>query len=418
MIAPEKIVLKSVSDLKPYEKNSRTHSIEQIEQIKRSILEFGFTNPILIDENNQIIAGHGRVEAAKLCKMEKVPTVVLSHLNDEQKRAYIIADNKLALNAGWDEKILSVELDELKELDFDLSLTGFSADELSALMKDDELRPIDADEDAVPEAPKNPLTKLGDIWILGNHRLMCGDATSAISVKNLLNGQSPNIMITDPPYGVEYEAGWRADAKGRIKTEREQTSNLKNDNRADWYDAWILFNGNIAYVWHASAFTDVVKHSLEKADFQVRQQIIWNKNVHALSRSAYHWKHEPCWYAVRNGADARWLAGRDQMTVWDIPSVIFEKDKTSHPTQKSLGIYERAIENHTKKGEPIYEPFGGSGTQIIACEKSGRVSLTMELDPKFCDVIVKRWQDFTGKKAYLESNGKLFDELAANNDAP
>jgi DNA modification methylase len=220
-------------------------------------------------------------------------------------------------------------------------------------------------------------------------------------------------MVTDPPYGVKYDASWRADAKGRIKTEREVTGSLENDDRADWYDAWVLFPGNVAYVWHASAFTDVVMDSLRRADFDVRQQIIWNKNVHALSRSAYHWKHEPCWYAVKNGADANWLAGRDQMTVWDIPSVIFEKDKTAHPTQKSLGIYERSIENHTTKGESLYEPFGGSGTQIIACEKHGRISLTMELDPKFCDVIVKRWQDFTGKEAVLESDGRKFNEIVS-----
>jgi len=240
---------------------------------------------------------------------------------------------------------------------------------------------------------------------------MCGDSTNIAAVSKLLSGSKPNLMVTDPPYGVEYEAGWRADAKDRVKTDREAASNLLNDDRADWYDAWALFPGDIVYVWHASAFTDVVMDSLRRANFQVKQQIIWNKNVHALSRSHYHWKHEPCWFAVKNGASANWMAGRDQMTVWDIPSVIFEKDKTAHPTQKSIGIYEKPIENHTRKGDSLYDPFGGSGTQIIACEKLGRISYTMELDPKFCDVIVKRWQQFTGKQAKLESTGQTFDDL-------
>ncbi len=412
---PKNYELWPVSRLKRYDRNSRTHSDAQVAKIARSMVEFGFTNPILVDSGTEtIIAGHGRLSAAESIGLEQVPVIVLDHLSESQRRAYIIADNRLALDAGWDEAVLAAELAELQADGFDLELTGFDDDEIEKLLEDiePEVEPEGNPED-VPEPPSQPVTVLGDVWLLGKHRLMCGDSTSIDAVDRLLDGAKPNLMVTDPPYGVEYEAGWRAEAKGRAKTEREETSRLQNDDRADWYDAWVLFPGDVAYVWHASAFTGVVKESLERADFQVRQQIIWNKNVHALSRSAYHWKHEPCWYAVRNGKDASWLAGRDQMTVWDIPSVIFEKDKTAHPTQKSIGIYERPIENHTKRGESLYEPFGGSGTQIIACEKLGRVSYTMELDPKFCDVIIKRWENMTGKQAVLESSGLKFTDVAS-----
>ncbi|CAK0772824.1 Methyltransferase (modular protein) [Gammaproteobacteria bacterium] len=279
-------------------------------------------------------------------------------------------------------------------------------------MGDDEPTEGLTDEDAVPELPVEPRTKMGDVWLLDGHRLLCGSSTESHSVELVLNGQQPNTMITDPPYGVKYEADWRAKAKGRVATERENNSNLMNDDQADWYDSYVLFPGTVAYVWHASSFTDVVMDCLRRAGFEIKQQIIWNKNVHALSRSDYHWKHEPCWYAAKPNGDRNWKGGRTQMTVWDIKSVIFEKDgggKTSHPTQKPVEIYTRALEHHTNQGEYVYEPFGGSGTSIIACEKLGRRSLAIELDPKYCDVIVKRWQDFTGKQATLESTGELFD---------
>lgn len=397
------------ADLIPYAKNSRTHSEEQIAQIAASIKEFGFTNPIIIDENNGIIAGHGRILAAQKLKLKEVPCVQVTGWTDAQKRAYVIADNKLALNAGWDEKMLALEFDDLQALGFDLSLTGFSDDEILALKPMEEVVGL-TDEDAVPEAPETPVTIAGDIWILGDHRLMCGDSTDAGSVALLMDGQKPNTMITDPPYGVQYEADWRANAKGRKKTEREENSNLKNDDRADWFDAYASAPCNVAYVWHASAFTDVVMDGLRRAGFEIKQQIIWNKNVHALSRSDYHWKHEPCWYAVKPGSDRKWKGGRTQMTVWDIKSVIFDGGKTAHPTQKPAEIYTRPLEYHTNQGEYVYDPFSGSGTLAIACEKLGRRSLLMELDPKYCDVIIKRWQDFTGKKATMA--GDTYDEVA------
>ncbi|MGZ8915832.1 MAG: site-specific DNA-methyltransferase [Methylobacter sp.] len=396
----------------PYARNSRTHSPDQVRQIAASIREFGFTNPVLIAADNGIIAGHGRVMAAQQLGLSFVPCLRLAHLTEAQKRAYIIADNKLALNAGWDEAMLKIEFQELRELDYDLELTGFSLDELDDFLEEEDQKPAGA-ADQVPDIQTVVITQPSDVWLLGEHRLMCGSSTGKNDVLKLLNGQSPNTMITDPPYGVKYEANWRAKAKKRQATEREISSNLKNDDQADWFNAYSLFPGTVAYVWHASTFTDIVMDGLRRAGFEIKQQIIWNKNVHVLSRSDYHWKHEPCWYAVRPGGDRNWQGGRTQMTVWDIKSIIFEGDKTAHPTQKPVEIYTRGLEHHTNAGEYVYEPFGGSGTSIIACEKLRRRSLTMELDPKYCDVIVRRWQNYAGKAAVRESDGKTFDQLAA-----
>lgn len=403
------------STLMPYARNTRTHSDDQVKQVANSITEFGFTNPILIDVDNGIIAGHGRVMAAQSLGLEEVPCIRLSHLTDAQKRAYIIADNKLALNAGWDEELLKLEMKDLNELDFNLDLIGFNDAELAAMLVfEDPKTKGKTDPDAVPPLPVDPITKPGDIWLLGHHRLMCGSSTDAHSVETLLNGQQPNTMITDPPYSVKYEAGWRAKRKNQTPTKREQNSSLKSDDQADWYDAYALFPGTVAYVWHASAFTDVVMDGLIRAGFEIKQQIIWNKNVHAQSRSDYHWKHEPCWYAVKKGGDRNWKGGRTQMTVWDIKSVIYENDKTAHPTQKPVEIYTRALDHHTNAGEYVYEPFAGSGTSIIACEKLQRRSLSMELDPKYCDVIIQRWQNFTGLEATLEVTGQTFADIATN----
>ena len=400
----------SINTLKPYPKNARTHSDEQLAQIQASITEFGFTNPILIDEHHQIIAGHGRLDAAKALNFTKVPVIVLEGLTENQKKAYVIADNKLALNAGWDDDLLKSELSELLDDDFDLSLTGFSDEELDGLLSLSVNEGL-TDADAVPDVENNPKTEPGDIWLLGDHRLMCGDSTQKEQVSILLNGQSPNTMITDPPYGVNYDAGWRAKATGVTKTDREINSSIINDDNTDWTEAYKLFPGNVAYVWHASSFTEIFKQTLIDAGFVVKQQIIWNKNEHILSRLDYHFKHEPCWYAVRNANDRNWKGGRTKNTVWDIPAIIFEKEKTPHPTQKPVEIYTRPLENHTSPGEYVYEPFGGSGTAIIACEKLSRRCLCMELDARYCDVIIKRWQDFTGRQAVRERDQVAFDDV-------
>jgi DNA modification methylase len=390
-----------VRELYKYELNSRTHSDEQIAKIVRSINEYGFTNPLLIDEHNLIIAGHGRLEAALQIGMDELPCIVLPGLSEAQKASLVIADNKIALDAGWDKEILLGQFEFLKQFDYDLTLTGFDLEELCEIFPD-ELPEAFCGEDDVPVAVEGK-TQLGDLWLLGDHRLLCGDSTVATDVDRLLGGQRPNTMITDPPYGVKYEADWRAKAKGSKKTEREENSNLKNDGQADWFDAYVLFTGSVAYVWHASAFTDVVMDGLRRANFDIKQQIIWNKSVHALSRSDYHWKHEPCWYAVKKTGERNWKGGRTQMTVWDVPSIGSEKDKTAHPTQKPVELFIRSISHHTNPGEYVYDPFAGSGTIMVACEKTKRRALMMELDPKYADIIIQRYENYSGKKAVREA---------------
>lgn len=391
----------SVRELIKYKGNSRLHSDAQIEQVVKSIAEFGFTNPLLVDENNVIIAGHCRLEAAIRANLEQVPCIIVAGLSDAQKAALVIADNKLALNASWDLDILREQFEYLKGFDYNLELTGFGLEELCEILPQ-ELPEAFCGDDEVPEVPEEPITKPGDVWLLGNHRLLCGSSTIQTDVDKLLNEQQPNTMITDPPYGVKYEADWRAKAKHVKKTAREENSNLMNDGQADWFDAYVLFTGAVAYVWHASAFADIVMDGLRKANFEIKQQIIWNKNVHALSRSDYHWKHEPCWYAVKKSGERNWKGGRTQMTVWDVQSIACEKDKTAHPTQKPVELFIRSINHHTNPGEYVYDPFAGSGTLMIACEKTNRRALMMELDPKYCDVIVKRYENYTGNKAILE----------------
>ncbi len=391
-----------VEELVRFKANSRIHSDEQIAQIVNSIAEFGFTNPLLVDENNIIIAGHGRLEAALRSNMEQVPCIIIDGLTDPQKAALVIADNKLALNAAWNYDILRDQFEYLKNFGYNLENTGFGLAEICDIIPQDLATAFCGDDEA-PEVPTEAVTKPGDVYILGNHRLLCGDSTVQTDVDTLLKGEQPNTMITDPPYGVKYEANWRAKAKGSKKTEREENSNLRNDNQADWFDAYVLFAGSVAYVWHASSFTDIVMDGLRRANFDIKQQIIWNKNIHALSRSDYHWKHEPCWYAVKKGADRNWKGGRTQMTVWEVPSIACEKDKTSHPTQKPVELFIRSINHHTNPGEYVYDPFAGSGTLMVACEKTKRRALMMELDPKYCDVVVKRYETYSGNKAILES---------------
>lgn len=385
--------------LVPYAKNSRTHSKEQVKQVANSIKEFGFTNPILVGKDNTIIAGHCRLLAAKELKLKTVPVIRLDRLTPAQQQAYIIADNRLALNAGWDEEILKDELLSLSEQNFDLGLLGFDQDELNALLA----TPTEGltDEDDVPEAPVDPITKLGDIWILGNHRILCGDSTVATDVDRLLNGVKPHLMVTDPLYGVNYDANWRNEAARTSKSMSNRApgsgavGKVLNDDRADWSDAWALFPGNIAYIWHGSLHTDVVKKSIEQNGFKVRALIIWAKNKLVISRGDYHQQHEPCWYAVKGTGN--WTGDRKQTTLWQINKP--QKSETGHSTQKPIECMRKPIENNSSVGQAIYEPFSGSGTTIIACEQTGRHCYAIELNPAYVDVAVKRWEQFTGNKA-------------------
>lgn len=400
------IETRHIETLLPYARNARTHSDAQVAQIAASIVEFGWTNPVLVDGSNGIIAGHGRVLAARKLGMEEVPCIELAHLSETQKRAYILADNKLSLNAGWDDALLKVELEELKLDDFDLELTGFDSDELAGLLAD--VTPVgNTDPDDVPEAPADPVSKPGDIWLLGNHRLMCGDCTDAGAVENLLNGVKPLLMVTDPPYGVQYDASWRNKSmrSNGSAIGARAIGKVANDEKADWREAWALFPGDVVYAWHPAGAMQIDHYNaLVSSGFDVRMQIIWAKSHFPIGRGNYHVQHEPCWYAVRKGSTANWKGDRKQTTLWRIDKPL--KSETGHSTQKPIECMKRPIENNSSPGQAVYEPFSGSGTTIIACETTGRICYAMEIAPAYVDVAVKRWEDFTGKKAVLEvANG-------------
>lgn len=407
-----KLEQRKVADLIPYARNSRTHSDEQVAQIAASIREFGFTNPILTDGENGIIAGHGRLQAARKLGLTEVPTIPLEGLSEAQKRAYVIADNKLALNAGWDIELLSSEIAGLGEDGFDLSLLGFNENELAALLAEKTEGLTDPDD--IPEPPADPVSVLGDVWTLGKHRIVCGDSTDADVVAKCLNGVVPHLMVTDPPYGVNYDADWRNHTGDETRTGRA-TGKVLNDDNADWSDAWALFPGDVAYVWHAGNMAHVVAESLVANGLNIRAQIIWNKSNMVISRGDYHPKHEPCWYAVRKGKTGHYVGGRKQTTVWDIDKP--QKSETGHSTQKPVECMKRPIENNSSAGQAVYEPFSGSGTTIIAGEMTGRSIHAIELNPAYVDVAVKRWQGFTGEQAVHAETGKTFDDMASNNIA-
>ena len=395
-----KITVKKVDSLIPYVKNSRTHSPDQVAQIAASIKEFGWTNPILIDGDNGIIAGHGRLMAARKLGHKEVPTIELKDLTETQKKAYIIADNRLALNAGWDNEMLTIELNDLLADGFALDILGFDPKEIAALLEPEVVEGL-TDEDAVPEVPEEPKTRLGDIYELGNHRLMCGDSTSIDAVDKLMDGQKADLLHTDPPYNVDYSNA------SRPNPSKKDLGKIKNDvmSSKDFYQfiydmaicAYaVLKDGSSAYVWHADRETINFKQGLIDAGFEFAQTIIWKKPM-LLSRTRYQWAHEPCLFMVKGSP--YFTDDRKKTTVWDFGG--YDKSKNVHPTQKPIFIPEEAINNSSKQGSNVLDLFGGSGSTLIACEKTHRKAFVMELDPKYCDVIVKRWEDFTGKKATL-----------------
>lgn len=392
-----------VSDLVPFARNARTHSDAQVAKIAGSIREFGFNNPVLVDAKSGIIAGHGRVLAARKLGLERVPVIALSHLSEAQKRAYILADNRLAEQAGWDRELLGLELADLSELGIDLGDIGFEGAELDALLAHGA---ADPKEEATPEVPDAPVSRLGDLWQLGAHRLLCGDATDEAAVACVLSGVTPHLMVTDPPYGVMYDPDWRNRA-GASETKR--TGKVMNDDRADWREAWALFPGDVGYVWHGALHASTVAESLQASGFDIRSQIIWAKDRLVLSRGHYHWQHEPCWYAVRG--KGHWSGDRTQTTLWTIPNR--DQDAaTVHGTQKPVECMRRPILNNSSQGQAVYEPFAGSGTTIIATESCGRVCHAMELDPAYVDVAVQRWQTFTGQQARLAETDLTFADVS------
>lgn len=402
----QSIAHRPVSDLIPYANNARTHSDAQVALIAGSIREFGFNNPVLVDGANGIIAGHGRVLAARKLGMHAVPVIELAHLTDAQKRAYILADNRLAEQAGWDRDLLALEVGDLADLGIDIGSLGFETKELDALLRSGE---ADPQEEEIPPPPEVPVSRAGDLWCLGPHRLLCGDATDAASVKRLLGGVVPHLMVTDPPYGVMYDPDWR-NRTGASKTKR--TGKVMNDDRADWREAWALFPGDVAYVWHGALHATTVAENLIASGFDIRSKIIWAKERLVLSRGDYHWQHEPAWYAVRRKATGHWAGDRKQTTLWQIPSR--DQDAaTVHGTQKPVECMRRPILNNSSAGQAIYEPFCGSGTTLIAAETTGRICHAMELDPAYVDVAVTRWQAFTGLDAALEDGRCFADVMAA-----
>lgn len=394
-------------ELIPYINNSRTHSDEQVSQICASIKEFGFTNPILIDEENGIIAGHGRLLAAAKFGLEIIPTVRLVGLTEAQKKAYVIADNQLALNAGWNLELLKIEIDHLKELDFDLDLLGFG--DALADMFPETIQEGLKDEDDVPEMPVEPITRTGDVWVMGKHRLMCGNSCSFDDMAILMEGTLADVWLTDPPYNVAYE--------GKTKESLKiQNDSMSDDNfRQFLVDAYSTANehikcGAVFYIWHADSEGFNFRAAAKDAGWKVRQCLIWKKQSMVLGRQDYQWQHEPCLYGWKEGASHLWASDRKQTTILEFnrPS-----RNAEHPTMKPVELFEYCLLNNTKGGDVVLDSFGGSGTTLIAAEKNNRVARLMELDPKYCDVIVKRWQEFTGKKATLESTGEQFDEIAA-----
>ncbi len=401
----QRIELWPLDRLKPYERNARTHSAEQVAQIAASIVEFGFTNPILVDSGDGIIAGHGRLQAARELGLSTVPVVVLDHLSDRQRRAYVLADNQLALNAGWDLELLRTELQDLVADDFDLSVIGFSDEELEDLLPEvEELPPEDADDEAVPEMPEEPITKPGDVWLLGKHRLMCGDSTSLTEVERLMAGEKADMVFTDPPYGMSLQANYhRADWGNRPNKHSKGNQGNAHKNVAGDHDDFTpdLINTVFAnfdycaeiFLWGADYYAELIPGRKEGS------WVVWDKVTNAQGEesgcAAFHGSNfELCWSKAKHKRELARIMHKGLASV--------ENDKRVHPTQKPVALAQWFFDRWGDGKVVVADLYGGSGSTLIACEKTGRKARLMELDPRYCDVIVQRWQAFTGKLATLE----------------
>lgn len=405
-----------VADLIPYARNSRTHNEEQIAQIMASIKEFGFTNPILIGSDNVIIAGHGRLLAAQRLGLTEVPVICLPNLTETQRKALVIADNKIALNAGWDEEMLALEMAELSETDFDLDLLGFNPDELAEIqhLGEDQTQG-NTDDDEVPEAPIEPITKHGDIWILGKHKLLCGDTTMFDDVQKLMEGDVADMVFTDPPYNVNYGSTMKDSIRYHAGTLGGRK--IMNDNLGDGFPQFLtdslsnllMFCQGAAYVCMSSSELHTLYSAFIAAGGKWSTFIIWAKNTFTLGRADYQRQYEPILYGWNADKPHYWCGDRDQSDVWEYNKPV---KNDLHPTMKPVELVERAVLNSSKSGDIVLDGFGGSGSTLIACEKNNRKARLMELDPKFCDVIVKRWEEYTGRKAELLAN---IEETPENN---
>jgi DNA modification methylase len=400
-----------IDRLIPFARNSRTHTEEQVAQVAASIAEFGFVNPILVGPDGVIIAGHARLLAARKLKLTEAPVIVLAHLTEAQRRALVIADNRLAEGAGWDEAMLRVEIEDLKTEEFDLDLLGFSQDELDAILADPEeaVAAGHTDEDAAPEVPETAVTVPGDIWLLGEHRLMCGDSTQIEAVEKVLAGGLADMVFCDPPYNVNYGATMKDKLRG--KDRRIANDNLGSDFEKFLYDACVnllLVAKGAVYICMSSSELHTLEKAFREAGGHWSTFVIWAKNTFTMGRSDYQRQYEPILYGWKEGTDHFWCGARDQGDVWFIKKPV---KNDLHPTMKPVELVERALRNSSKTRDTVLDPFGGSGTTLIACERTGRQARLIEMEPKYCDVIVRRWQEFSGKVATLESTGEQFNNL-------
>jgi DNA modification methylase len=403
-----------IERLIPYANNPRLHSEADLDKIAASIDEWGWTTAVLVDEQGVLIAGHGRAAAAGRLGLKSIPVIVARGWSEDQKQAYRLADNELAARASWDPDLLRNELGDLKSSGFDLELTGFEPDRLEAILAGLGSSGL-TDPDSTPEVSENPVTQSGDIWLLGDHRIGCGDSTSATDVERVLAGAQPHLMVADPPYGVDYDPSWRVHR--RVSSGKLAQGKVLNDDRADWRQAYALFTGDVAYVWHGALHADIVAADLAACGLQIRAQIVWVKQHFTLSRGHYHWQHENCWYAVRDGKAGHWQGGRTQTTVWQIPNNNpfgnrQREPSWGHGTQKPVECMRRSIVNNSRSGQRVYDPFLGSGTSLIAAEMTGRSCRGLEISPAYVDVILRRWQAFTGRTAIHQASDQSFDERA------
>jgi DNA modification methylase len=424
------VALWPIEKVTPYARNARKIPPQAVDKVAASIKEFGWRQPIVLDQEGVIVCGHARLLGAQKLGLTEVPVHVATELSPAQIKAYRLMDNRSHQESSWDDELLAIELAELKDLAVDLGLTGFDDHELDALFAGQStgLTP----EDDVPPVPEVPVSRPGDLWLLGSgsrqHRVLCSDATSPEAVARLLGKRKPSLMVTDPPYGIELDTEWRdrAGLNGcgpaepsymKKRTEGHTETSISGDTVADWSHAFELVPSlQVAYVWHASKFTREVLDGLLRIGFLHHQQIIWNKGRTVLTRTHYWFQHEPCWYVRKKNAPWFGEPGENS-TIWNSPSPKFimggsDEEKFDHPTQKPVELMRRPILNHTKRGELVYEPFLGSGTTLMAAEMTERVCLGLELDPKYVDVIVQRWQSFTGKEATLDGDGRTFAQIA------
>ncbi len=413
---PIHIEYRQVDALIPYARNAKQHPDAQVAQIAASIREFGWGAPILVDGNNNVIAGHGRLLAARKLGMAEVPVVSMDHLTDTQRRALILADNKIGENASWEDELLGIELSELKDAGFDLELTGFSTEEWEALIAGEETDKEGlTDEDAVPQVVE-PISKPGDLWVLGEHKVLCGDATKLDDYKRLLGDELVDMTFTDPPYNVNYANTAKDKMRGKNRP-------IMNDNLGDSFEQFlkdacaniVVYTKGAIYIAMSSSELDTLQSAFRASGGRWSTFIIWAKNTFTLGRADYQRQYEPILYGWKEGNDHYWCGARDQGDVWNVKK---PAKNDLHPTMKPVELVERAVRNSSKTKDLVLDPFGGSGSTLIACEKAGRRARLIELDPKYVDVIVKRWEEYTGQKAQMIQGANEPMEDEALSDEP